>query len=66
MERTPALVRELEAFAGPYPYSEIGGFVPATPLWFAGLETATRPVYVTEALLDEGLGILEKAFGSLG
>ena len=30
MERTPALVREIEAFAGPYPYSEIGGIVPAT------------------------------------
>ena len=54
MERTPALVRELEAFAGPYPYSEIGGFVPATPLWFAGLEAATRPVYVGDALLNEG------------
>jgi aminopeptidase N len=54
MERTPTLVRELEAFAGPYPYSEIGGFVPSTPLWFAGLEAATRPVYVGDALLDEG------------
>jgi aminopeptidase N len=54
MERTPTLVRELEAFAGPYPYSEIGGFVPATPLWFAGLEAATRPVYVGDALLNEG------------
>jgi aminopeptidase N len=54
MERTPTLVRELEAFAGPYPYSEIGGFVPATPLWFAGLEAATRPVYVGDALLDKG------------
>jgi len=39
MARTPALVKELEAVAGPYPYSEIGGFVPHTPLWFAGLET---------------------------
>ncbi len=54
MERTPALVKEIEAFAGPYPYSEIGGFVPATPLWFAGLETATRPVYVADALLNDG------------
>ena len=56
LERTPALVRELEAFAGPYPYSEIGGFVPATPLWFAGLETATRPIYVADALLDDRFG----------
>ena len=53
MERTPAVVREIEAFAGPYPYSEIGGFVPATDLWFAGLETATRPVYVAAALMNE-------------
>ena len=30
MERTPAVIREIEAFAGPYPYSEMGGFVPAT------------------------------------
>ena len=54
MERTPALVSEIEAFAGPYPYSEIGGFVPATALWFAGLETATRPVYVADALMNDG------------
>jgi aminopeptidase N len=56
MERTPALVREIEAFAGRYPYSEIGGFVPATELWFDGLETATRPVYQASSLLDDGFG----------
>jgi aminopeptidase N len=56
LERTPELVRELEAFVGPYPYSEIGGFVPATELWFAGLETATRPVYDAGALLDDRFG----------
>lgn len=53
LERTPAAIRELEAFAGPYPYTEIGGVVPATELWFAGLETATRPLYHRSALLDE-------------
>jgi len=53
MERTPSLVRQLESVAGPYPYSEIGGFVPATELWFDGLETATRPIYKAESLLDE-------------
>jgi aminopeptidase N len=56
LERTPALVKELEAFAGPYPYSEIGGFVPATELWFGGLETVTRPVYDANALLDGRFG----------
>lgn len=54
MEHTPALVKELEAFAGPYPYSELGGFVPGVSLWFGGLETATRPVYESSALLDAG------------
>ena len=53
MERTPSLVQELEAVVGRYPYSEIGGFVPATELWFDGLETATRPVYKAGSLLDE-------------
>lgn len=52
LSRTPRLVGELEAIAGPYPYDQIGGFVPATQLWFAGLETATRPVYDGGALLD--------------
>ncbi|HEX6150271.1 M1 family metallopeptidase [Nocardioides sp.] len=56
LERTPALIAEIEAFAGPYPYSDIGGFVPATELWFAGLETATRPVYQASALLDDRFG----------
>jgi aminopeptidase N len=53
MEKTPSLVSELEAIAGPYPYSEIGGFVPGVDLWFAGLESATRPVYQASALLDD-------------
>lgn len=56
MARTPALIKELESFTGPYPYSEIGGFVPRTELWFAGLETATRPLYDAGALLDERFG----------
>ena len=33
---------------GPYPFTELGGVVPAHPLWFDGLETQTRPVYVAE------------------
>ncbi|MDN5805435.1 MAG: M1 family metallopeptidase, partial [Microlunatus sp.] len=56
LERTPDVVTELESFAGPYPYSEIGGFVPATELPFDGLETATRPVYEPEALLSDDFG----------
>ena len=53
LARTPTAIRELEAFAGPYPYGEIGGFVPAIKLWFSGLETATRPVYESRAMLNE-------------
>ena len=45
-------VRTLETMFGPYPFTELGGVVPAHPLWFEGLETQTRPVYVAKAILD--------------
>ena len=39
---------------GPYPFTEIGGVVPAHELPFGGLENQTRPVYNAGAILDEG------------
>ncbi len=45
-------VRTLETMFGPYPFTELGGLVPAHPLWFEGLETQTRPIYVAKAILD--------------
>ncbi len=47
-----ARVRTLEGMFGPYPFTELGGLVPAHPLWFEGLETQTRPIYVAKAILD--------------
>ena len=41
-----AKVRTLESMFGPYPFSEVGGVVPAHRLWFGGLENQTRPIYV--------------------
>ena len=45
-------VRALEAMFGPYPFTELGGLVPAHPLQFEGLETQTRPIYVVRSILD--------------
>lgn len=50
---TPDIIEDLEGLIGPYPYSEIGGVVPAHRLWFAGLETATRPIYAAETIAEE-------------
>lgn len=47
-----ARLRELAALFGPYPFTELGGVVPAHQLWFGGLETQTRPVYNAASLLD--------------
>jgi aminopeptidase N len=46
------IVRELEALFGPYPFSEVGGIVAAPDFAFAGLETQTRPIYKTDAILN--------------
>ena len=46
-------VRTLEAMFGPYPFTELGGVVPSHDLWFDGLETQTRPIYVAKSLLDD-------------
>ncbi len=45
-------VRVLEGMFGPYPFTELGGVVPAHDLWFDGLETQTRPVYKAESMLN--------------
>jgi aminopeptidase N len=46
-------IRTLETMFGPYPFSEIGGIVPAHKLWFGGLETQTRPVYDSRSILND-------------
>jgi aminopeptidase N len=54
-------VRTLETMFGPYPFTELGGVVPAAKLWFGGLETQTRPIYDARAILDSGFmpGLLD-------
>jgi aminopeptidase N len=47
-------VRTMESMFGPYPFSEIGGVVPAHNLEFGGLENQTRPVYEANAILSRG------------
>jgi aminopeptidase N len=53
LQTSGATVRTLESMFGPYPFSELGGLVPAHPLWFEGLETQTRPIYDSRAILDD-------------
>ena len=38
---------------GPYPFTELGGVVPAHEFAFAGLENQTRPIYNASAILNE-------------
>jgi aminopeptidase N len=52
LRQSGAVVRELEAMFGPYPFTELGGVVPAHRMPFAGLETQTRPVYDARSILD--------------
>lgn len=47
-----AIVRKLEGMFGPYPFADVGGLVPAHELWFAGLETQTRPIYEYRSILN--------------
>jgi aminopeptidase N len=49
---TPRIVADLESYWGRYPYGEVGGIVTAHRLWYAGLETATRPLYDARAIVD--------------
>ncbi len=54
-------VRTLETMFGPYPFSELGGIVPAHQLLFGGLETQTRPIYDAKSILNAGFesGLLD-------
>jgi len=54
-------IRTLERMFGPYPFTELGGIVPAHRLWFGGLETQTRPVYEARSILNRGFepGLLD-------
>lgn len=45
-------LRALTELFGPYPFTELGGVVPAHKLWFGGLENQTRPVYNAASILD--------------
>ncbi|HEY5821459.1 MAG TPA: M1 family metallopeptidase [Propionibacteriaceae bacterium] len=56
LQRSLPTVRSLETMYGPYPFTEIGGVVPAHRLWFGALENQTRPVYNANSILDEGFG----------
>ena len=49
-----AKLAALSALFGPYPFTELGGVVPAHKLWFGALENQTRPVYNAESILDAG------------
>jgi aminopeptidase N len=53
LQRTPAIIAEQEKRFGPYPFGEIGGFVPAVELPFDGLECQTRPVYRATSIIDQ-------------
>ncbi|HEY5846219.1 MAG TPA: M1 family metallopeptidase [Microlunatus sp.] len=48
------VVRGLERLFGPYPFTEIGGVVPAHAFDFAGLETQTRPIYDPASIRNPG------------
>ena len=45
-------IRTLEAMFGPYPFTEMGGVVPAHQLPFGGLEAQTRPIYDARSILN--------------
>jgi aminopeptidase N len=52
LQRSASIVRVLESMFGPYPFTDLGGVVPAHKLWFSGLETQTRPIYERSAIVD--------------
>lgn len=55
LHRTPAAIRKLEKYLGPYPFSGSGGFVSSVELYWGGLETAMRPVYNKQGVGSETL-----------
>ncbi len=54
LRTSAAKVSVLAGLFGPYPFTELGGIVPAAKVPFDGLETQTRPVYRADAILDRG------------
>lgn len=52
LERTPTIIAELETTFGAYPFGQVGGFVPASGLWFDGLENQTRPTYKASSIIS--------------
>ena len=46
-------VKTLETMFGPYPFTELGGVVPAHKFPFAGLENQTRPIYNASSILSD-------------
>ena len=52
LQTSAAKVRVLAGLFGPYPFTELGGIVPAAKLPFDGLEAQGRPVYRARAILD--------------
>ncbi len=55
--RSGERVRILEQMFGPYPFTELGGVVPIHRLRFEGLETQTRPIYVSRGILNDDFNI---------
>ena len=53
LQKSGATIRVLEQMFGPYPFTEVGGVVPAHRMWFGGLETQTRPVYNARSILND-------------
>jgi aminopeptidase N len=53
LRKSASTIRVLEQMFGPYPFTEIGGVVPAHRLQFGGLETQTRPVYNAKSILND-------------
>ncbi len=45
LRETPAGIKKLEQFLGPYPVNVMGGIVPSVDLFWGGLECLGRPVY---------------------
>lgn len=66
LRTTPAAIKKLETFLGPYPFSGAGGFVPSAMLRWGGLETAMIPVYHRNLIGDEAVLNHETAHMWLG
>ena len=66
LRTTPAAIRKLENYLGPYPFSGTGGFVPSVAPRWGGLETAMNPVYHPNVVGNEAVLNHETAHMWLG